>query len=508
MTYESVLLTTNRNVPIIVPESQKVTSYAQIDLMLERMLSEVEEQEKLFGLDLDLVEDNDVCVNSLVLEPSTDALIEIPIRKRTKTYEASKEIVLDDSNNYEYVNFSGPSKQTDVHDYDLINFEEKQPVSLDALQAEAEECVRLLDSIVDDDYLEKNEYKYPMYFKKAQSESLSDLSNNSDEPCQFDYEPIVSSSNPRDYPYQLYENPDYIWWEGTYRNLSIVPEEDEENLSLLGSIYSNRNYTPKYVTQKSSESENRYSSTTSIKETSNDDCYTDTSKSKSTDDSDYDVADKVVKAEVKILVKTSDRGKDEIEIRSVREFLDNTSRDDTKKKTKESKRVARSQTLPAKLSSKFNNLTNKVSSILANSKKSSQSYSFLSDTNTEFDSKETIPEKPVFTLQRLFIRTPDSETIKTFGNDQTKDKSRSRTELVSAPTNIYPLQYDPSTHTDDVDLYANTPFYPCYDLDSSDTSSLIYSNPFTEPNQAYCDWLSADDHIRGNNAVKYVPVLN
>lgn len=548
LTYESVLLKPIRNrepSPDSSDSSHKITSYAQIDIMLERMLSEVEKQEKLFGLDLDVLEDNDdePCVNSLTLVPTSDAIIEIPIKKRRRLYETKQEIILDEESNYEPVEFQGLKQSTSQEEpyYDLIQFadeNDKQVTSSEAsninldeiqksvtqllLEVEKDEAAALLNQISEEDK-DARDYKYPVYFGKpntASSESLSDYSNenypeswDSDdgEPGEYDYEPILSRSYDVSRPY---DNREDIWWEGTYRNLSIVPEEDEENLSLLGSCYSNKSFglKPKNLDQSYSKNYPYFTTpSASTKETSIDDFYTDSSKSKSTDDSEHSgCGEKVVKAEVRILVKTSEKGKDEIEIRSVREFLDTSPPTKDKSKSPERKKLRRSQTLPAKLSHRLTGITNKVSSIISNNKRISKSYGFLSDAEEDpRDKIETVVEKPVFTLQRLFVRTPDAKELKNF-NTLPKEKSGSRTELLPLSPEKFPLQYDLNASFSDAchynqgkgfDLFANPPFYPCYEFIQPHGTQFV-SNPFlcdSPVPQAYCDWLSAEDEYnRGN----------
>lgn len=514
LTYESVLLSPGRNTSSSSSEEppHDTMSYAQIDIMLERMFSEVERQEKLFSLDLDVLDNNSAehCVNQLILEPSTDALIEIPIKK-PKMYETSQEIQVDD-NPYELVDFgnAGASTVPVDNEYDLISFEESvrpptQVTDLDEIQdsvkqllleVEADEAEMLLGSIE-----HEINYKYPVYFgnaKTASSESLSEWSQDSweDDAEEYIYEPILTKSNePRPYPYERYENkPEQIWYEGAYRNLSIVPEEDEENLSLLGAVASTKSYlhSREYQKQQSQTS-------------TSGDYETDTSISRSTDD---DYQEKVVKAEVKLLVKTSGIGKNEIEIRSVRDFLDTPPKPKTKGKPK---KIIRSHTLPATLTSKFSNLTSKVSCILGTNKNISKSTGDVDSTTFE-ENVETTTVKPVFTLQRLFVRTPDSENGKFINNLQnSKEQSKSRTELIATTNEPFPLQRE------SVDLYANTPFLPCYDENVSPTYADI--NPFTEfitnpfqrhsqVPQAYCDWLSAEEQCRGNVVKTHYSVLN
>lgn len=560
LTYESVLLRPIRNrepSPDPLDPSHNISSYAQIDIMLERMLSEVDRQEKLFGLDLDVLDDSEPCINSLTLEPSSDAIIEIPIKKRPRVYETKQEILLDEESDYEPVQFQGLKQNTPQEEpyYDLIQFvDETKPTpsgddnaDLDEIQksvtqllleVEKDEAAALLNQISEEDGDGSRNYKYPVYFgkpKTASSESLSDWSNENenypeswdsdDDPPEYDYEPILSRSSDASHSYVPFENRENsdIWWEGTYRNLSIVPEEDEENLSLLGSCYSNKSFgnktknLPQYLDQGSKRCSYFGTSTVPTKDTSMDDYYTDTSKSRSTDESDYSGYEKIVKAEVKLLVKTSEKGKDEIEIRSVREFMDPSPQIKDKPKKLEPKKLRRSQTLPAKLSNRLTGLTSRVSNIMSNNKRMSKSYGVLDEAETDHRDKiETVVKKPVFTLQRLFVRTPESKEMKTFGTlPRTKEKTGSRTELVPLSPEKFPLQYDltassnqPFTSAGGFDLFANPPFYPCYEL-TPPIDVNMHTNPFTEfisnpflshssVPQAYCDWLSSEDEYRGN----------
>lgn len=560
LTYESVLLRPIRNrepSPDPLDSSRQITSYAQIDIMLERMLSEVERQEKLFGLDLDVLDDPEPCVNSLTLEPSSDAIIEIPIKKRSRVYETKQEIVVDEDSNYEPVQFQGfkPGTSQEEPYYDLIQFaddNDKQTIPREAgmnlddiqksvtqllLEVEQDEATALLNQISVEDR-DCRDYKYPVYFGKPQtasSESLSDWSNENypeswdsddDAPGEYDYEPILSRSSDVSRPYVPLEDRDNsdIWWEGTYRNLSIVPEEDEENLSLLGSCYSNKSFAAKAGNSQQylDHSGKRYpffgTPNVPAKDTSMDDYYTDSSKSRSTDESEYSGCEKIVKAEVRILVKTSEKGKDEIEIRSVREFMDPSPQTKEKPESPEPKRLRRSQTLPAKLSHRLTGLTSKVSNMISSNKMMSKSYGFLSDAEVDSRDKiETVVEKPVFTLQRLFVRTPEAKEMKTFGSfPNARDKSGSRTELVPLSPEKFPLQYDLSASSNEsymsegksFDLFANPPFYPSYelmppivDVKTHSYPTEFVSNPFLSHSsvpQAYCDWLSAEDEYRGN----------
>lgn len=478
VTYESVLLT-NSNHSNPPPYIHKTTSYAQIDAMLDKMLQEVEQQEKLFSLDLDIVEnddDGDSCVNTLELHPSTDALIEIPIKKSIrlpKMYETTHAIILDE-NPYELVQFGeDTTEKKSVNEYDLISFDDihSTNTSLNKLQ---ESVNMLLENVQQDEIellltneqLHDSDYKSPLFFANihtASSESLSDVSL--DENWDDDYEPIDSPAAISNYPYELYGNNSEtkmktlynnrdIWWEGTYRNLSVVPEEDEENISLIGT-YSNKSIELKTLLDNN---ESNRSSYFSAKDDSN--------SSESSSNSEQ-LNEKIVKAEVKLLVKTLDRGKEAIEIRSVREFMEEPKKEFDCSKTR---------TLPSRFV------------------ENTEQYKKRGSEPCLLYSNEKSIKIPSFTLQRVFVRTPDSEQVKTIGNNS-KDNTKTRPELVPIPTKSYPLQcgnagYEPLVNQTEpqpeIDLFANTPFYPCYKKNTSKVISK--SNSSTIP-KAYCDWM-------------------
>ncbi|KAF2880254.1 hypothetical protein ILUMI_25916, partial [Ignelater luminosus] len=519
LTYESVLLSgSNRSNSLSSPHppeyAHKTTSYTQIDAMLDRMLFEVERQEELFALDLDLLDQNeDHYVNTLELVPCTDALLEIPIKKTVKvpkTYETKHEMHVDDVISKlpeDLIDFGDELQITDL-DEDDQDKQDNKTANLDQLQetvtkllleVETDEAGILLDKIAENDCTEE-EFPYELINfqrnSRASSESTSDVtidnypSSWEDQSDDHDYEPIEPSTS---FPKPLHGSFDQIsdiWWEGTYRNLSVVPEEDEENVSLIGN-QSSRSFTK---TEKKIACDSPCNS----------------SSTGSTDEEDIQKHQRTVKAEVKLLVKTTDRGKEEIEIRSVREFLNDNS------KTNMDSR--KSNTLPATFS-KNNN--------------SSHLYKL----------KENKTDKPVFTLQRLFIRPNDTEMLPIGGSminlSNSRDIYSSRTELLATSPKQYPLQYDSSmvssyeellnesdgeeNHTpkqiivgeEKVDLYANRPFYPCYNTARETFRSHnvnpfteFTSNPFHDPSQipeAYCDWLSQTEDQDGGNV--NLPVL-
>lgn len=489
------------------------TSYTQIDDMLEKMLHEVERQEKLFHLDLDVLEPDDDCINTIELMPATDALIEVPIKKSKpkKMFETTHELQIIDNNDY---------KEEDH--YEMMSFGPK-----------SDDLIDLDDDDFDDSNYVDKPYNYELMIndvRRASNESLNDDYPDSwdDPPTHPDgddnnnYETV--ENRPLTYSYQLHDNRtgNDIWWEGTYRNLSIVPEEDEENVSLLGSYSSKNNCHMNSCNVISSGGRSSYLSSTSVKDdstTSTDD--DDTSGSVvSSDEGHYETCEKIVKAEVKLLVKTTERGKEAIEIRSVREFMENAP----PTKLSQEDKAKKSQTLPiSKFDDTFSKLSRKFSSILDSSKKKSQSYSPLMVLPSDED--HSSGSKPTFTLQRLFLRNPsdnllgDNNNTNLMGSSM-KQLSRSRTELVAQPSDNFPLNYDHNLVDRKVDLYANIPFYPCYNqtvvpLQQYNPFTEFISNPFHNSQQplpvAYCDWLpQSGDHIRGkvNKQIRSVTFTN
>lgn len=350
MTYESVLL----------HSSPLPRSYKQIDDLLDKMLVDVEEQEKLFGLDLDVLDSGDNSfVNTLELVPETDALIEIPVRK-SSVFQSYQEIHIDDK----------------------------------------DDSTKLL---------------------LASSESLNEDQDDGYEPIEY---------NPLTHAYQTLDSPNIdsdIWYEGTYRNLSIVPEEDEdETISLLSHN--------SFSTSSPSSSYYQYFKFMDNKNMNNS-SETDSSQSSDSDD-DSSRYQSTVKAEVKLLVKTTEPGKEAIEIKSVREFL---------KKPK------------CRLSPQRN-----------------------------FESK------PSFLFQQMFVRTPDSETIVL---DTKKDFPLDFKASLSDNNNIQNLDLDQSIPF--VPFYhhnQNTHTNPF-----SDTIPNPFFNSESLSSEAYCNWLD-NDKCGGNTS--------
>lgn len=529
VTYESVLLTPDHNKPFNRSNSpiNNTTSYAHIDIMLERMLNEVEQQEKIFGLDLDVLEPEESCINTLELVPSSDALIEIPVKdciRKPKVYECVHEILINDNSNMisndikenvDLINFDDGAKENEL---EKISFATANLITT----LECDEARMLLNEDIESNVGDPR--KCDMYFvRKASSESLSDnypdsWSDTNENCVDPDYEPIEHST-PLKYAYQLYDNRtgNDIWWEGTYRNLSIVPEEDEESASLLGTYsgsYLNKPYLniPNTTNDSLVLSDNLKSSSSSLS----------SSSASSSDEGHYETFEKVVKAEVKLMVKTTDKGKEAIEIRSVREFME-----DPKKEVPmaDESKIKRKTNLLPKISKKINNLSSKFSNILDSNRKKSSTYAVLENTcNVKHEPVvKHKNHKPSFTLPRLFVRTNEAEPIKPSKSDsnllENKELSKSRSELVATPSETFPLQFHPDnwdylkTDLDEnkIDLYANRPFYPCYNQYTV-KPNLFQTNPFTEFTsnpfscnspipQAYCDWLSEQEDISRGKVV-------
>ncbi|XP_074034962.1 uncharacterized protein isoform X11 [Leptinotarsa decemlineata] len=537
VTYESVLLQPKRSMLSTSPNPQflhKTTSYTQIDAMLEKMLFEVEKQEKLFGLDLDVLEPEEQCVNSLDLYPSTDALIEVPIKKtirKPKVYQTTQELIITPEDSpYDLISFGSKPEMCSYGEQDTQKFIENERDKDNNKDVFNSGKTSLLIDRPENENPEKP-YNYKIDFERAATASSETLSDHYPESWNdtVDSEQILDDDDyefienkPVTQAIQLHDNKtgDDIWWEGTYRNLSIVPEEDEENLSLLDSFYSNKTY----CTSPYSQMVDAYEpilNTSSIKcaENANFECdyASDESSSKnstSSDEGTYETGEKLVKAEVKLMVKTTERGKEAIEIRSIKEFMDLPRKENNQisESYSSGQHGNKSQTLPSKLSEKFSNLTNKFSGLLE--KRKATSYSQLVHDKTKGENSKDMEEKnkPSFTLQRIFVKNPDSDRIPKSGIKNlmgTNDVAKSKTELFATTNKQFPLDFDPSQHMDSemnprVDLFANPPFFPCYSQYSSrHYSPIIISDSITENShypQAYCDWLlEKEDNPRGSD---------
>lgn len=422
----------------------------------------------------------DKCVNTLELVPSTDALIEVPIKKtvrKPKVYETTTEISITPSEDpYEMILFKG---KPDTRP------ENSEPLN-ETVQTRNEKA-------------DVNEpYNFKLYFEKpvTQTETTTTqindavvtsigLNNDLEAFDDGDYEPIDTSMLTQfdadtEKQYNFFEKYPDVWWEGTYRNLSVVPEEDEENVSLLESLSSCKTSfsVPRLSIDKNHSGDELHTQEFFNSGSSN---LKSDSLSLSYSSSEEDTApirteNKIPRAEVKLLVK-SDTDDKSIEVRSVREFVkDNLVKANGKAKVNDRKK--RSHTLPNKFSESICTISSKLNNLLE--KKKSCSYSFLSKPleTEEIESKN----RPTFTLQRLFVRTKD-----TLNDNPSK-------ELIATSKERFPLNYDFSDDKDKpkIDLYANLPFYPCYDQYALSKSAHVGSIPThtdPKPHGAYCDWL-------------------
>lgn len=446
--------------------------------------SNSERQEKLFSLDLDLLE-TDSCLSTFAVQPRTDALIEIPIKKtirKPKIYETTQEMLIkDDENPFEYMKFGGRSENITTHEYDLIDFSAKEQNfdsnEISGFSADAH-CTILRDP------KELETLKIDLgnissgNIPTASNESLNDQiveNNDTSIPETFiddDYEPIDDNV---DTSWKDVRNRNDIWWEGTYRNLSIVPEEDEENMSLLGSSCSRRTYGLNPYTQLSSSNPQlaitthgdtficgRSSSESSV------------GSSTSFEDDTYDLCRKNVKAEVKLLVKTIDEGKEAIEIRSVRDFMDPKT---TKKQFSSSpSQENKDPTFYSKFSQKLNSLSNKFGNL-------SEKVSLIpkreqSNGKMEFEEQQ---RQPSFILPQIFVRSSNDPALSNLQN--TKELSRSKIELLAATRQEYPLDLQQNIDT-------GHKSYDDFRLHGNNTSKIpSKSIEGTSEFRPYCDWL-------------------
>lgn len=454
------------------------------------------------------------CVNTLELIPSTDALIEVPIKKtvrKPKLYETTTEINFTRKDNpYETISFKGkPNVAQDNNKKELNETESKlkEPYNFKLDFEKAVTPPSAPNTALTETKTTTKEAKILAYEpKELLTENVTDPSDNTqtlDEDnitktwTDFNkhvetlddgnYEPIDSSYFANfdlldsEKNYNIFEKYPNIWWEGAYRNLSIVPEEDEENISLLGSLSSHK--TSIYQSSPSSDrnipneeiyTHEFYNSGSSILKSDSLSLF---SSSSDEDNKSVELETKIPKADVKLLVK-SDTDNKSIEVRSVREFIKENNGKTNNGKIKFLDRKKRSQTLPNRFSESINTISNKLNNFL--DKKKSSSYSFLQEPS---DSEEQESgSRPSFTLQRLFVRTKDTLT---------ENPNR---ELVATTKQNFPLNYDLSNEKNKpkVDLYANLPFYPCYDQYPLSKSGPVISFPNrskSESNGAYCDWL-------------------
>lgn len=429
ISYETILL--DQKLPSRTnSSSQDNNSYTHIDAMLERMLLAVDK--------FDTLQDNHM--NSLTLEPSSDALIEIPIKKlKSKNrYTTTANIFVEEE-----------EKSSDSH------YTEKLSAS--------EDTSRILDNeFPSDEYLE---YKDEMCFGEHSIDH--ELSENF-------YEPIApqlsSSSNAMD----------YVWWEGTYRNLSIVVEEDEDNYSWID------NKTKMSGSQRD-KIIHRNLSPSNPSTDENTDHESESSRilsSASTDVSDPENCDHMIKAEVKLMITSQEDGLDSFEVKSVKEFV---------LKNEKKKEVMKNDSPKKKRYFK-----KKLMNFLDKPKSDSEVVKL--STHENYENKTII--RPSFTFPRIFVKNTNSE-CKT---SKLHDIKRSKSDFFVKPNDNYPLAMNHESYSKispKMNLYANRPFYPIYGdnfkVRTKEPSNRIFYVPPSEVSisEGYCNWSSESDQDIG-----------
>lgn len=434
-------------------QNTSTLSYTYLDNILDHMLAEVDKQEQLVNSETEQFKP--ACVNTINLTPSRNNFIELPISKadipKQKNKTSSSKLNLF---TLEQIEISRDPILLDTYPYK----EHSELLSTFFLTPSEDVVIELPPSGSTRSNTKKrmshvNSYDFGPIENNNKDQSIDPTTSLIDEEEIFKQIPDLGVLDELENP-----NSQNIWWEGTYRNLNqfIKPENshiyEEEKQNFLD------NYYPNYEKDKKF-----YYVYNEISTNSSDDY-------DSTDSDEPNI--QPVKADVKLLVKTTDNGKEEIEIRSIKEVLSTV-----KQEPKSFKRSNSSSTLPKSYRVPFNS-----TEVLKNN-----------------------VEKPTFTLQRLFIRSPGFEPGFVTKNNSllsSKTLSRSQPELVASSNIKYPLEYEA---TKPVDLHANTPFYPCYDqyskhYDLSDSLGTLNSEPITHDYttsnydaetfpSAYCDWL-------------------
>ncbi|KAK9878044.1 hypothetical protein WA026_020672 [Henosepilachna vigintioctopunctata] len=391
--------------------SQNIKSYAQIDDMLDKMLNEVE------LIDCSSKEN---CFNSLTLEPSSDALIEIPIKKlrNEKTYT------------------------TEV---DIFVSEDLEEI------AEPEDSNHRMKSLKD---IHKN---------KGIQNNLKDY-----------YEPIDFCSE-----YQVNDK-DGIWWEGTYRNLGVVLEEDEENLSQSSckkNVKSTHQETPDFVCLKQ-----RFSCENEWEQENSEICSDSTQihSSISTDDSDNENI--CNKAEIKVLIKSKLGEANLLDIDAVKGNIFERMRNE----------------IGHEHLGKFREYNW--------DERNHQHFNTLPRRNEE---NRKLKIKPSFTLPRLFLENTEVSS----NCNKNDNSSRPNHNIIAKPNENFPLSFDHtkvSSENLNIDLYANIPFYPTYESGASTSSprKTQYIPP-TEVtlSEAYCNWTTEIESLGQTTSPQYLDKL-
>lgn len=230
-------------------------------------------------------------------------------------------------------------------------------------------------------------------------------------------------------------SPCEIWYEGIYRDESNLPADEQIEMNPSPSTFSDHMYDD--IIQDSQE------------------YYVSSSDEKTGDDyessgSEEDVSNiPPIKPEIKLMVKTQDNGREEVELRTIKDLLELS-----KSQEKEIDNSFTRNTLPRRRPININLQ------------------------GCEFKSK------PTFTLQRLFVRSENNDPILHIHKNiqNTKHISKSQPELIASSNLKYPLQFDPNEALWFGSKQTN---------DKADSSLVTYTEISTTDNfpSAYCDWL-------------------
>lgn len=221
-----------------------------------------------------------------------------------------------------------------------------------------------------------------------------------------------------------------VWWEGAYRNSSAYPKEENFEFS-EGEFTANPYVVSNNFPVAGGEAAEA-------------------------------VCKGRVRAEVRLLIKTMENGKEAVEVMSVKELVEGPSGKSVGSKKQ------RAKTLPCNFK-------------VEETSRGRNFYKTSSDTylGRIVLSKES--DVPTYTLQRFFVRGPK---VKVEG-DKTK------INLFAEQKQKFPLQFD--RDAGDVESSSSAPAE-----DKSETFFKSSSDPFPQP---YCFWLNPTEERRGGNDV-------
>lgn len=450
-------------------------SYTHLDSILDKMLAEVDKQEKLVD---DETEFKPSCVNTVNINPTEEALIELPLaikkeKRHINTYEFGSHVP-----EMNVVNpFADTFVELPIPNSPKVKRKLVSKITEPTKMVKRDICVNTFNlDPSEDTFIElpfpttktKNSHMNTYDFGDLQTEPIDLVVDDNylelgNDVIPFEIEDIFMDESQN---LESAMEPPEIWYEGTYRQLSLVPEEDEN----ITPDIDPKNYVYQIPYQppiKVKESYDTLSQCSSSDEK--------TTEDESTDSDSQVVHVKPIKPEVKLMVKTIDGGREEIEVHSLHDVLEHYKSaeklDDNKSNIKYNRSL--SNTLPR------------------------------SNVGKIITKKTDDDDKPSFTLQRLFVRSPGCEpSFICKGNLITsKEISKSQPELVAASNIKYPLQYDNTQ----IDLHANMPFYPCYNQTNPlDSYNRTYTQTYDTDSfpSAYCDWLLPTDHENQEGNVK------